>query len=61
MVLIGSRKPVSRRAHLIEFGTSKMAAQPFMRPATKYMAARNENRMVDSTVITVKNNDTCSL
>lgn len=32
-VLIGFRPPVSRRAHLVEFGTSHSAAKPFMRPA----------------------------
>lgn len=32
-VLIGFRKPRSRIAHLLEFGTSKMPARPFMRPA----------------------------
>jgi HK97 gp10 family phage protein len=32
-VLIGFEKPSSRIAHLIEFGTSHSAAQPFMRPA----------------------------
>lgn len=31
--LIGFKPPVSRRAHLTEFGTSKQPAQPFMRPA----------------------------
>lgn len=30
---IGFKKPVSRRAHLTEFGTSHSAAEPFMRPA----------------------------
>lgn len=32
-LLIGFRQPVSRIAHLLEFGTSKMAARPFIRPA----------------------------
>lgn len=32
-VVIGFRKPHSRRAHLTEFGTSTQPAQPFMRPA----------------------------
>jgi len=32
-VLIGFEKPTSRIAHLVEFGTSNSAAQPFMRPA----------------------------
>lgn len=30
---MGFRKPVSRRAHLTEYGTRHSAAQPFMRPA----------------------------
>jgi HK97 gp10 family phage protein len=30
---IGFRMPVGARAHFVEFGTSKMRAQPFMRPA----------------------------
>lgn len=30
---IGFRPPVSRRAHLTEFGTAHSAAQPFLRPA----------------------------
>lgn len=33
VVLIGFRPPTSRRAHLVEFGTSHSAAKPFMRPA----------------------------
>jgi hypothetical protein len=33
MVLIGFKPPVSRRAHLTEYGTSKHGARPFMRPA----------------------------
>ena len=32
-VLIGFKKPVSRRAHLTEFGTKFQPAEPFMRPA----------------------------
>jgi HK97 gp10 family phage protein len=32
-VVIGFKKPESRRAHLTEFGTSSQPAQPFMRPA----------------------------
>lgn len=32
-VAIGFRKTASWRAHFVEFGTSKVAAQPFMRPA----------------------------
>lgn len=32
-LVIGFKKPESRRAHLEEFGTSKMAAHPFVRPA----------------------------
>jgi HK97 gp10 family phage protein len=33
VVLIGFRPPVSRRAHLEEFGTAKQRAHPFIRPA----------------------------
>lgn len=33
LVAIGFTKPTSRRAHLIEYGTSTTRAQPFMRPA----------------------------
>jgi HK97 gp10 family phage protein len=32
-LVIGFKKPESRRAHLTEFGTSRQPAQPFMRPA----------------------------
>lgn len=32
-IFIGARSPVSRRAHLTEFGTVHSAAQPFLRPA----------------------------
>jgi HK97 gp10 family phage protein len=32
-LVIGFKPPVSRRAHLTEFGTSTQPAQPFMRPA----------------------------
>jgi hypothetical protein len=38
-VLIGFKKPASRRAHLIEYGTSRHGAQPFMRPAMDGKAA----------------------
>ena len=31
--LVGFLNPTSGRAHLTEFGTSKLAARPFMRPA----------------------------
>lgn len=37
-VVIGFKKPQSRRAHLTEFGTSKTAAQPFVRPAIEEKA-----------------------
>jgi len=33
VILIGFKKPASRRAHLTEFGTAHSAAKPFMRPA----------------------------
>jgi HK97 gp10 family phage protein len=32
-VVVGFRKPTSRRAHLTEFGTEHSPAEPFMRPA----------------------------
>ncbi len=32
-VLIGFLKPASRLAHLVEFGTVRMAPRPFLRPA----------------------------
>jgi len=31
--VIGFEKPAGSRAHFVEFGTRKMPAQPFMRPA----------------------------
>lgn len=33
VVLVGFKPPVSRRAHLTEFGTVHSSAKPFMRPA----------------------------
>ena len=33
LVVVGFKKPVSRRAHLTEFGTQHQPAQPFLRPA----------------------------
>ena len=33
LVVVGFEKPVSRRAHLTEFGTQHQPAQPFLRPA----------------------------
>ena len=33
LVAVGFKKPVSRRAHLTEFGTEHSPAKPFMRPA----------------------------
>lgn len=39
VVFIGFKKPVSRRAHLTEFGTSHSAAYPFIRPALDGKAA----------------------
>ena len=32
-VIVGIKKPTSRRAHLVEFGTKHAAAKPFLRPA----------------------------
>ena len=45
VVLIGFKPPVSRRAHLEEFGTSKQAAHPFMRPALDAKAGEALNEM----------------
>ena len=33
LVSVGFKKPVSRRAHLTEFGTEHSRAEPFIRPA----------------------------
>lgn len=33
LVVVGFEKPISRRAHLTEFGTQHQPAQPFLRPA----------------------------
>ncbi len=38
-VIIGFKRPASRRAHLIEFGTMHAKAQPFMRPAADEKAS----------------------
>lgn len=43
--LIGFRKVVSFRAHFLEFGTSKMPAQPFMRPAIEMGGAEAINKI----------------
>jgi HK97 gp10 family phage protein len=32
-LLVGIERPRSRIAHLVEFGTSRMAAEPYLRPA----------------------------
>lgn len=45
VVLIGFKPPASRRAHLTEFGTSKSAAKPFMRPALDAKAGEALNEM----------------
>jgi HK97 gp10 family phage protein len=47
-VLIGFRPPASRRAHLVEFGTSHSSAKPFMRPAldAQHQAALDRMREV---------------
>jgi len=44
---VGATTPTGAHAHLIEFGTSKMSAKPFMRPAwesTKRAVLRNFER-----------------
>lgn len=43
--VIGFKKPSSRRAHLTEFGTSKSAAKPFLRPAMDSQANEALNAM----------------
>jgi HK97 gp10 family phage protein len=45
MVLIGFKKPHSRRAHLTEFGTVHSVAKPFMRPALDGKAGEALNEM----------------
>src|SRR3990167_281823 len=45
VIAIGVRKPVSRIFHLIEFGTSRAAAHPFMRPAMDSQAENALNEM----------------
>lgn len=47
-VVIGFLRPASRHAHLVEFGTSKMAAEPFMRPALASQAAAAFKAMAES-------------
>jgi HK97 gp10 family phage protein len=38
-VLVGIERPTSRRAHFAEFGTSRSAAHPFLRPSLDESAA----------------------
>lgn len=45
VILIGFDKSVSYRAHFVEFGTSKMPAKPFMRPAMDAMAGEALSEM----------------
>lgn len=40
VVLIGFKPPVSRRAHITEFGTKRSAAKPFLRPALDGQAGK---------------------
>ena len=44
-VVIGFKSPASRRAHLVEYGTRKMAAHPFMRPAIDAKAAESIDKI----------------
>lgn len=46
-LLIGFRPPVSRRAHLTEFGTVHSKAQPFIRPALDSQAQAAIDAMGD--------------
>jgi HK97 gp10 family phage protein len=48
LVLIGFKPPVSRRAHFIEYGTSRQPAQPFIRPALDTMADDALKAMAES-------------
>ena len=47
VVVIGFKKPHSRRAHLEEFGTRHSAAHPFMRPALDTKANEALSEMGD--------------
>lgn len=47
LVVIGFRPPASRRAHFIEYGTSKAAAHPFIRPAMDAKSAEALTAMAD--------------
>lgn len=44
-VLMGFKPPISRRAHLTEFGTVHAAARPFMRPALDSKAGEAIRKM----------------
>lgn len=44
-ILIGFETPTSRRAHIEEFGTSKMPAHPFIRPSGDSSAPEMLNTM----------------
>ncbi len=45
VVLIGFKRPESRRAHLTEFGTVNAPAQPFLRPALDSKAGEALNEV----------------
>lgn len=47
VVQIGFKRPASRRAHLIEYGTSRSKPQPFMRPALDSQASNALRAMQD--------------
>lgn len=47
-VQIGFRPPVSRRAHLVEFGTQFTPARPFIRPALDSKASAALDKMRDA-------------
>lgn len=46
LVLIGFKRPASRYAHLVEFGTVYQSARPFIRPALDSQANAALNEMV---------------
>ena len=46
-VVVGFKKPGRRYAHLVEFGTSRAAAQPFLRPALDTQAKEALNTITE--------------
>lgn len=54
LVEIGFKPPASRRAHFIEYGTSRAAAHPFIRPAMDARASEALNEMVTALAIGIE-------